>query len=150
MKDNIGQLRGVGYGGERAYAKWKKQVRDLEIGQTLSFTWRMPRSPEHHKFFFGKLQSLLARTETFTELDKMRIWLLMGAGFVDFVPGIDGKPNAIPKSMDFESMDEVEFSELHRQLDNFLWTARAQETLWPSLDEFSRYKCVESLMQEFS
>ena len=150
IKNNQGKLQGLDDQQQRAYLKWKKLVEGMEIGQTLSFSYRMPRSPDHHRLFFAKLQSLLARTETFTDMAKLRTWLVMGAGFVDFVPGMDGKPNAIPQSMDFESMDEAEFSELHRQVDNFLWTHRAQETLWPAIDDHARYQCMESLMQEFA
>lgn len=149
LKDESGKLRGLDEVGERAYSKWKKMVTNLEIGQTISFTYRMPRSPKHHRLFFSKLQSLLSRSETFSELDKLRYWLVMGAGYADFVPGLDGKPNAIPRSMDFDSMDEADFSELHRCVDNFLWTEFAQRTLWPSLNADARYQCVDSFMREF-
>lgn len=149
LKDETGKLRGLDEAGQRAYAKWRKLVTELPIGQTLSFTYRMPRSLNHHRLFFAKLQSLLSRTEAFTDLNKLRYWLTMGAGYADFVPGLDGKPNAIPLSMDFDAMDEAEFSELHVAVDNFLWTTRAQETLWPSLDADGRYRCVESLLGEF-
>lgn len=149
IKNDQGKLQGLDEAGQRSYAKWRKLVTDLPIGQTLSFAYRMPRSPGHHKKFFVKLQSLLNRTEVFADLDKLRYWIVLGAGFADFIPGLDGKPNAIPRSMDFDSMDEAEFSELHRCVDNFLWTARAQETLWPALDDEGRYRCVESLLEEF-
>jgi hypothetical protein len=59
-----------------------------------------------------------------TDVTKLRHWLLIGAGHCDFVPGSDGKPNAIPKSMDFESMDEADFCELQRSIDAFLDFAR--------------------------
>lgn len=149
IKNNQGKLQGLDEAGQRAYAKWRKLVETLPIGQTLSFAYRMPRSPAHHKLFFVKLQSLLGRTEAFGGLDHLRYWLTMGAGYADFIPGLDGKPNAIPRSMDFDSMDEAEFSELHRCVDNFLWSARAQETLWPALDSEGRYRCIESLLEEF-
>lgn len=149
IKNNQGKLQGLDLKAQRAYQKWKNLVESLEIGQTLTFSFRMPRSPQHHKLLFAKLQSLLARSETFQDLDKLRYWLVMGAGYADFVPGLDGKPNAIPKSMDFDSMDEADFSELHRCIDNFLWSEIAQRTLWPSLGADARYQCVESLMREF-
>lgn len=149
IKNDQGRLEGIDPQSERAYRKWRKLVTDLPVGQTLSFSYRMPRSPAHHRLFFAKLNNLLARTEAFTELDKLRYWLVMGAGYFDLVPGFDGKPNAIPRSLDFESMDEAEFGELHRQVDTFLWSARAQETLWPHLDEEGRYQCVESFLREF-
>ncbi|WP_137921677.1 DUF1367 family protein [Hydrogenophaga sp. 2FB] len=149
IKNDQGRLEGIDLQGQRAYQKWRRLVTDLPVGQTLSFSYRMPRSPAHHRLFFAKLNSLLARTEAFTELDKLRYWIVMGAGYFDLVPGFDGKPNAIPRSLDFESMDEVEFGELHRQVDSFLWGPRAQQTLWPHLDEEGRYRCVESFLREF-
>lgn len=149
LKNNQGKLQGIDDAAERSYAKWKKLVAELEIGQTLTFTYRMPRSPSHHRFLFAKLGALLERTEAFTDLNKLRYWLVMGAGYADFVPGLNGQLHAIPQSMDFDSMDEAEFSELHLKIDGFLWTAQAQQTLWPQLDDDGRYRCVESFLQEF-
>jgi hypothetical protein len=149
LKNEQGKLQGLDDKGQRAYAKWRKLVETLPIGQTLTFSYRMPRSPGHHRLFFAKLNSLLGRTEAFDDLNKLRYWLVMGAGYADFVPGISGALHAIPKSMDFDSMDENDFQELHRAVDTFLWTAQAQATLWPQLDEMGRYKCVESFLEEF-
>lgn len=150
VKNNQGRLQGLDEKGQRAYAKWRRLVESLEIGQTLTFSYRFPRSPAHHRLFFAKLQSLLNRTEAFAELDKLRYWLVMGAGYFDLVPGFDGKPNAIPRSLDFDTMDEADFGELHRAVDNFLWTSRAQLTLWPHLDDERRYACVQSFVDEFT
>lgn len=148
-KNNQGKLEGIDEKGQRAYAKWRRLVTDLEPGQTLTFSYRMPRSPAHHRLFFAKLGSLLDRTETFDDLDKLRYWLVMGAGYFDLVPGFDGKPNAIPRSLDFTQMDEAEFAELHHQVNTFLWTTRAQETLWPHLDAECRYRSVEEFLRGF-
>jgi hypothetical protein len=147
MRDETGRLAGVGENGARAYAKWRKVVEQLPIGQTLTFRYHLPRSPAHHRLFFAKLGSLLARTETFDDLDKLRYWLVMGAGYFDLIPGLDGQPNAIPRSLNFDTMDEADFSELHRQVDQFLWTPRAQAVLWPELNADGRYACVDSFMR---
>lgn len=144
-----GKLCGLDEKGQRAYNKFKALVAGLLPGQTLGFTFRVPRSPQHHAFFFLKLQKLLERTEEFTDLDKLRAWVILGAGFADFVPGLDGKPNAIPKSMDFDSMDEAEFSALHQAVDTFLWTLHAQAILWPALNADQRWACMESFMESF-
>lgn len=149
QKAEDGKLHGVDEKNERAYQRFRRQVADMEHGQTASFEFRMPRSPAHHRLLFAKFNSLLSRTEAFDDLDKLRYWLVMGAGYCDFVPGLDGKPNAIPRSLDFTQMDEAEFSELHRQIDTFLWTSRAQEILWPHLDAEARYQAVEHFLREF-
>ena len=148
-KNSQGKLEGIDEKGQRAYSKWRRLVTDLQPGETLTFSYRMPRSPAHHRFFFQKLNSLLERTETFDDLDKLRYWLTMGAGYFDLVPGFDGKPNAIPRSLDFTQMDEAEFAELHHQVNTFLWTTRAQETLWPHLDAEGRYRSVEDFLRGF-
>lgn len=144
-----GKLCGLDDKSQRAYNKFKAVVASLLHGQTLGFTFRLPRSPKHHAFFFQKLQKLLERSEAFTELDKLRPWVILGAGYCDFVPGLDGKPNAIPKSIDFDSMDEAEFTALHLAVDTFLWTLRAQAILWPDLDTDQRWACMESFMEGF-
>ena len=149
IKDDTGKLRGIDPAHERAYQKWRKQVLELQVGDTLGFSYRMPRSPGHHRKFFAKLNALLARTEAFTSLDPLRYWLTMGAGYFDLIPGRDGTPNAIPRSIDFDSMDEAEFSELHRSVDDFLMTDRALTTLWPALPPAQRLAMAESLVREF-
>lgn len=149
IKNDQGRLQGVDPKGDRAYAKWRKLVNELAIGQTLTFSYRFPRSPQHHRFFFAKLGVLLDRTEAFTDMDKLRYWLVLGAGYAEFLPGQNGELHAIPKSLDFDTMDEAEFSELHKAVDAFLWTTQAQATLWPHLDEHRRYQCVQSFLAEF-
>lgn len=149
IKDEAGKLRGIDPAHERAYQKWRKQVLELPVGQTLGFSYRLPRSPGHHKLFFAKLNALLDRTEAFANIDKLRYWLTMGAGYFDLIPGFDGTPNAIPRSIDFDRMDEAEFSELHRAVDEFLMTDRALETLWPELLPMQRLAMAESFVREF-
>ena len=149
IKDDTGKLRGIDPAHERAYAKFRRHVADLAVGDTLGFSYRMPRSPGHHRLLFAKLNSLLARTEAFTSIDPLRYWLTMGAGYFDLIPGHDGTPNAIPRSIDFDSMDEAEFSELHRAVDDFLMTDRALVTLWPALPPAQRLAMAESLVREF-
>lgn len=149
IKDEAGKLRGIDPAHERAYRKWRKQVLELPVGQTLGFSYRLPRSPAHHRLFFAKLNALLDRTEEFANIDKLRYWLTMGAGYFDLIPGFDGTPNAIPRSIDFDRMDEAEFSELHRAVDEFLMTDRALETLWPELLPMQRLAMAESFVREF-
>lgn len=149
IKDEQGKLQGVSEKDNKAYSKWKNSVSILEIGQTLSFSFRIPRSLKHHRLFYKKLSTLLSRSETFTDLDKLRAWVMMGAGYADFVPGLDGQPCAIPRSMDFDSMDEAEFSAMHSDVDAFLWGQHAQGILWPSLTPDKRWECMESFMGEF-
>lgn len=150
IKGDTGKLEGQDPISARAYEKFKRTVDGMSPGDTMAFSFKLPRSISHHGLFFAKLTSLLARTERFEKLDGLRYWLTMGAGYVDYVPGKLGKLHAIPLSIQFESMDEAEFQELHRAIDDFLWTPYAQAVLWPQLSEQRRHDNVQSFMDEFA
>ncbi len=147
-RSDEGKLCGLDAKAERAYAKFKAVVSRLMPGETLAFSYRLPRNPKHHAFFFKKLSILLERQEVVHDLDKLREWLIVGAGFVDFYFGADGQMHAKPKSMDFDSMDEAEFAELHRAVDEFLYTEAAQAFLWPQLNQQQRWNCIQSFMED--
>lgn len=144
-----GKLAGFGEKGRRAWLKFCKRVKELEIGETLQFEYRMPRSPVHHSFFFLKLTGLFERQERFQDLDRLLDWLKVGAGHVDLLPGRDGQMVAIPKSIAWHKLEEQEFIEVVREINNFLWTPYAQAALWPALDEGKRYECIDNWHREF-
>ena len=148
FKNECGKLEGWGEKGRRAWQKFTKIVSELEVGETLAFEYKLPRSPQHHKFFFAKRASLFERQETFDDIERMTEWLKVGSGFCDLLPGRDGVLCAIPKSIAWHNLDEQGFIEFTRALNDFLWTEHAQAVLWPHLDENQRYACVDSWHRE--
>ena len=150
VKGEDGKLAGLGDKGARAWAKFRARVDAMGLGETLHFSWHEPRSPQHHRLFFAKLHALADRQEQFDTADKLRQWLTVGAGYADFMPGPKGRMVAIPKSIAWSKLDEVEFADLHHQVDAFLWTPHAQEFLWGHLPADKRFEVVRQLMDEFS
>lgn len=148
-KSEDGRLVGVGEKGARAYEKFKKVIGDLAIGDTFHLTYKLPRSPEHHRFFFLKLAGLFQRQEGFSDQGRLLDWLKVGAGHVDLVPGRDGVMVALPKSISWESLEEQEFIEFARAMNDFLWTPHAQAFLWPHLSEEQRYECIDHWHRSF-
>lgn len=148
-KGDDGRLKGLGDACERAYAKWRRAVEELQPGETLRFQWWAPRSRKHHGLFFAKLTSLHSMQEQFDDVDRLRQWLTVGAGYADFAPGPTGRMVAFPQSIAWHRLDEAEFSELHAKVDQFLWTDHARRFLWPYLTDAQSYAMVETLMQEF-
>lgn len=146
-KGENGKLCGLDPKGQRAYAKFIERLQKLEHGDTLGFSYFLPRDPASHRAYFRKLQILLERTEAFNELDQLRAWLLMGAGFCNYVPGAEGLV-AVPKSMAFDEMDQAEFAELNRKTDEFLFTDHAQAILWPQLSQQQRWSCINSFLED--
>ena len=149
-KGDDGRLKGMGEAGERAYAKWRKAVDALQPGETLRFQWWMPRSRKHHGLFFAKLTALHGMQEQFEDVERLRQWLTVGAGYCEFVPGPTGRMVALPQSIAWHRLDEADFAELHGKVDQFLWTDHARRFLWPHLSDQQSYEMVETLMQEFN
>ena len=149
IKDETGRLTGLGDKGLRAYEKFRRTVAALMPGETMKFAYRLPRSPKHHAYFFVKLQGLLARQERFDDMDHLLAWLKVGAGFADLVPGHDGVPVALPRSISWESMEENDFMEFHKAMNDFLWTHRAMDYLWPHLRYEKQYQLIELWHREF-
>lgn len=149
FKDDTGRMAGFGEKGRRAFTKFRKIIAELEVGETMQFSWRMPRSPAHHKFTFAKLTGLFERQERFDDFERLLDFLKVGAGHVDLFPGRDGVFVAVPKSINWVNLDEQGFIEWHRAVNDFLWTDYAQAALWPHLDDHQRYACVDSWHREF-
>jgi hypothetical protein len=146
FRDKDGKLAGFGDKGRRAYAKFQRMVQELEVGETLAFSYKRPRSPQHHRFFFARMNNLLDMQESFKDLEELVVFLKVGAGLVDFMPSC-GQLVAVPKSISWHALDEQEFTDAHRAIVDFLWTPEAQRALWPNLTEAKRYEMVEVLLR---
>lgn len=149
MRGSTGKLEGFGEKGRRAWQKFVSLVGGMEPGEMLGFSYRLPRSPAHHKYVFVKLTALFDRQERFDDFDHFLGWLKVGAGHADLLPGFDGVPCAIPKSINWTALDEQGFVEFMRGVSDFLWTGHAQGFLWPHLDDAARYQAIESWHREF-
>lgn len=148
FKNQEGKLEGFGDKSRRAYKKFKRVVDELQPGETMAFSYRLPRSPQHHKFFFARMAALAARQESFEDLEHLLVFAKVGAGFVEFMPGPDGRLVAVPKSIAWTSLDESEFAEVNRRIWDFLWTDAAQIALWPHLGRDQRYAMIDQWVRE--
>jgi hypothetical protein len=149
VKDETGKLAGFGEKGARAWAKFRKRVEDMVIGETIEFQWHEPRSGPHHRLFFAQLAALFDRQEQFADIDMLRAWLTVGAGYCDFAPGPKGRMVALPRSIAWRKLDEAEFGELHLAVNAFLRTQHAQRFLWPAISDAQAGETIEAMLTEF-
>lgn len=149
FKDESGRLTGMGEKGRRAYDKFRKLIEGLAVGETFKLSYRLPRSPPHHRYFFAKVTGLFERQEQFTDFDRFLEWLKVGAGHCDLLPGPGASLVAVPNSINWEKLEEQDFIEMHRALNDFLWTPLAQAALWPHLSAERRYQCIENWQRDF-
>lgn len=145
------QLQGVTEADDRKLRTMRRKFRDMEPGsdETGIIEFKDPRCPKHHGKFLRKLRELFHRTEAFKDETELRQWLTMKANHVAWVPGPDSTPNAIAKSMDFETLEETEFRMLHEAVDAVLWSSEGLAKLWPHLDEVKRYEAMQQFMEQF-
>jgi hypothetical protein len=147
--DDRGKLAGFGEKGERAYGRFLAAVKKLEQGELLSFTYKVPRSPRFHKLHFVMLAALFEAQEQFADDYQFRKWSEVGAGHVDWVPGPTGKMVALPRSIDYESLDDAEFSEMHEAVKTFFRSTHATRFLWPHMDDPCSAEMIESVLVQF-
>jgi hypothetical protein len=147
--DERGKLAGIDDKNDRAYGRFRKKLENLRPGDTLAFDFKIPRSPKFHRLHFVMLGAFFATQEVFDEDERMRKWMEVGAGHVDFMPGPDGQLVALPKSISYESLDDEEFHAVHESVKAFMRSPQAYRYLWPHLNDEGREAMVEAVLTEF-
>lgn len=147
VKNPQGKLEGFGRDGAKTYGKFLAACKALEIGETLQFEYRVPRSgPFHRLHFVGLIQPLFDAQEQFPDEHSLRKWLEVGAGHCDFYPGPDGRMVAVPRSIDYASLDDVKFSKVHEACKAFMRTEHCQRFLWPHLTPKQTEETIETIL----
>lgn len=149
MKNEEGKLEGFGRRGERAYNRFLGDLRKLEVGEMLQFSYRVPRSGPFHNRHFRMLNDVFEAQEAFDDEYIFRKWLEIGAGHCEFAPGKDGELVPIPKSIDYESLDQADFEPIHYAVKAFMRSPRATGFLWPHLTAHQQWEMIEQLLAEF-
>lgn len=149
VKNEQGKLEGLGEKGGRAWRRFRKLIDDLGAGEILHFEWWEPRSPGFHKRHFVLLHAVFDQQDQFIDFDAFRMWTQVGAGYCDLMPGPAGRVVAIPRSLKYHKLDEVEFREVHRQVVDFLRGEHAAFFLWPHLSSRHRIDMIEGLLAQF-
>lgn len=149
FKDQSGKLAGFGEKGARAYARFRKAVDELAVGELLKFSYWIPRSPKFHKLHFVMLDELFKAQEQFNDDEQFRKWTEVGAGHCDFVPGPKGRMVALPKSIAYHALDDEDFGKVHENVKAFLRTVHARSFLWPHMTPERSAEMVQTLIEQF-
>jgi hypothetical protein len=149
MRGDDGKLTGLSEKDRRAYAKFKKRIEELVVGECFTLSFWFPRNAKLHKLHFAVIHALYEQQEQFSDPDDMRKWLYVGAGFCHFLPGPKGKMCAIPKSIAFDKLDDAEFSDLHAKVIDFMRTKYCTSFLWAHLPEHQAAEMIEGVLGGF-
>jgi len=148
-RNEVGKVDGVDEKHQRAYGRFIAQVRNLTHQSVLVLKWWAPRSPRFHRFHFAILNAIYKAQDQFDHPEALREWLQVGAGHCKFVPGPKGKMVALPLSIDFEHMDDVEFGEHHASVKQFARSLHATRFLWPHLNDHQGGEMMERIFDSF-
>jgi hypothetical protein len=141
-------LEGVGERAEKAYQGWREYVRAMQPGETCRFSWKRPRSPGMHAYFFGRIGALMDLQEQFVQQRDLLEWIKVGAGHCTFSPGPNGQAYATPRSISWEELGEDEFREFVDAAWAFLRSERAGAFLWPLMTTAGRSEAIERLLED--
>lgn len=145
-RDNTGKLVGAGEKDRAAYSRLKKRLVELEPGECLSLDVWFDRRAALHGWHFILLSAVHDAQEQFANIKDFRMWCATGGGHCTFAPGPTGKMVAIPKSIDWSSLDEEEFQQYHKDVVSFLRSLHATRFLWPQLSDPEASEMIESIL----
>ncbi len=91
------------------------KLKQIRPGVTYSVEIKQPRNLQFHRKFFSLLNLVYDNQEHFNNLDEMRAWLTMKAGFYKRVSTPTGEMYQ-PKSISFASMDDLQFNEFYNSV----------------------------------
>lgn len=148
-KNDQGKLEGWSPKDARAYRKFLRTLQGLSVGDFCTVEFWFPRDSALHRKHFKLLKTVFDQQERFEDLHEMRMWLQVGAGHCIFVPGAGGEMIAIPRSINFKTIDDAEFYEHHEKVKAFLRSDHAQAFLWPHLSAGTRVANVELILEGF-
>ena len=148
-KDGEGKLVGLGKKDRQAYTRFRKRLEALEPGEIMTLDHWFPRHKKFHRLHFVMINAIYDQQEQFTDVDRLRDWLTIGAGHAIFVPHPNGRTMAMADSIAYKRMDDVQFKEHHEKVKDFLRSPRAVQFLWPHLSDQEAGEMVESILVQF-
>ena len=90
-------------------------ARKFKAGQTYPVKIWIKRNTQFHKKFFALLKEIYQNQDTYTNINDLRVEILLKTGFYDEHITMKGQIIYLPKSMSFENMDNVDFENLYNK-----------------------------------
>ncbi len=145
-----GKLAGLTDADQRKYDRFRGKVRTMTAGDSIAFEYRVPRSPKFHRRHFLILGTVFDNQEAFVDDYQFRKWTEVGAGHFDMVPGPSGALFPLARSINYESLDDHEFSAVHDGVIAFLRSLEATRHLWPQVSDRVGLVAMDNILMEFN
>ncbi len=133
---------------------WRRLVNWLlnkaEPGEFVELQTRRERIGWYHRKHMALEQRLFEAQERFENFEQFRMWLKVGAGHVDWLPGPKGGVIPVPKSISYARLEEDDMAVFHDNVVAFFRTEHATKALWRHLAAPARTEMIETILAEFN
>lgn len=140
-------IRGLDEQHDKRWRRMWNRFFKAEAGEVQHLQTVVERSGPYHRMHMAMEQALFNSQERWTNMDRMRDWLKVGAGWGRYETNHNGQMRFIPGSTSYDKCSDDEMRELHMGMLEFLRTPRAQGKLWPHLRPAARAEMLEVILQ---
>lgn len=89
-----------------------ERLKRFKVGDVIKAEVTKPRNYANHKRLFSLLTLIAETSDVYDNVEKALVAVKIASGHVDFLPNPEtGELVAVPRSIAYESMDEIQFSE---------------------------------------
>ncbi|CBJ38312.1 conserved protein of unknown function, phage related [Ralstonia solanacearum CMR15] len=145
----FGAIDGLGEKGKKQWRRFVNGLFNLEPGEMVEIVTHKARSGPFHRRHMALEQRVFESQERIADFPQFRLWLKLGAGHVDWMPGVRGGVVPVPRSIAYSKLEDGEMREFHDAVVAFLRTPHAQKYLWPALPAMQADAAIEAVLAEF-
>lgn len=87
-------------------------ARKFKLGAVYRSDVVKPRSYRHHKLIMALLNLTYANQDLYTDFEMFRKAVAVAAGHVEHLVTVDGEIIALPRSINYDTLDEIEFTKV--------------------------------------
>lgn len=85
-------------------------ARKFKLNEVYRSDVTKPRSYRHHKLIMALLNLTYANQEMYSDFEMFRKAVAVAAGHVDELPTVDGEILRLPRSINYDTLDEIQFT----------------------------------------
>jgi hypothetical protein len=145
----FGMIDGLSESDKKSWRRFWTWIMKAGSGEMFSIETWTPRNSKFHRMHMVMETSVFKSQERIKSFEQFRIWLKIGAGFVDWMAGPKGGVVPVPRSISYKKCDENKMRQFHDDAVAFLRTEHAQHYLWPHLTPFMAEQSMEIILTSF-
>lgn len=144
----FGQIDGLSEAHRKSWRSlWNFLLKRAEPGEMVEIKTHRERLGWYHRKHMLMEQRMFEAQERFENFKQFRVWLKVGAGYVDWLPGPKGGVIPVARSLSYAQLEQDAMERVHADMVAFLRTDHAQKTLWAHLTPAKRAEMMEALLE---